>query len=526
MKLSKSLITYLLLFIISILLLFYLTMTMRNSEVIKDNIEIKNKAEKIKGEANDIIRKLHLMDLGIRGYAILPQQNYIGNYDSAIFYLEYSFAFLERELSAQQFPMDDFYTFKDSVYAYIDYGELMIRHLQKGERAQFNDIFEHDYGYDTYLEYLKFNHQVQVFENGIFDDANNKYKRALSSNTNVFTLILFLVIPTLFYTAYHSNRTFKVSERLRISEQKNNEILSEQNIKLEKLVKERTEEIATQNEEIIAQNEELSEANHLIEQQNKTINNRNVYLKKEVDKQTQKLLAANTELVQRMKKMEQYAFIVSHNLRSPVAQILGLSHLLIQTENPLESKDLLEYVAKATTKLDIVLNDLNQILLIENNPDKETVSINLVACLEEVINSLDDQINATKTQITQNFEVENMVSVRPYIYSIFYNLLSNAIKYHKPERIPEINISSSSTNDEISIIVSDNGLGIDMEKYGKDMFSLYRRFHTHVDGRGLGLYLTKVQIESLGGTIKVESKLGEGTSFLITLPFKKNITQQ
>lgn len=521
MKITKAFVTYSLTIIISLLLLSYYFLNKRNSGIIDKNIEIKKQAETIKVKTGDIIRSLHLMDLGIRGYALLPNQNHLNTYDSALYYLDHTFVFLEHALQDQQFPMESFDTLKDSVYAYVDLGAVMLQNLQEGKREGFMQIYQHDYGYNTWLQYLKFSDQVNQFENNIFESADRDYKKALSRNTTIFVVILALVLPTLMYSVYHANQTYSVSERLRISEEQKNEILSSQNITLEKLVKERTEEIETQNEEIIAQNEELSEANLIIEEQNSIIKDQNKYLQEEIDKQTQNLLKANAELIQRIAKMEQFAFIVSHNLRAPVAQILGLSSILKHSKDPQEAEEMMSYVARSSKRLDTVLKDLNHILIVENEPDQQTSLVDLSVCIEETLHTLSQEVNTTHAKVSQSLEIQVIESVPTYIYSIFYNLLSNAIKYGNPAKDLEIRIHASRKEDKVNISITDNGLGIDMEKYSKDIFSLYRRFHTHVEGRGLGLYLTKVQVEILGGSISIESKPHQGTTFFITLPAKK-----
>ncbi|MEK6480540.1 ATP-binding protein [Catalinimonas sp. 4WD22] len=521
MKISKPFFTSILLLIISILLLLNLTLLIKNFKIINENTQIKKSAETVKVKTTDIIRALHLMDLGIRGYALVPKKGNADLLDTAQLNLNTTFTYLESTLNAQHFPMNDFYAFQDSVNVYLNYGKEMLKHLQNGEKAKFMEIYQEDYGYSTWLDYQRFNKQVANFENEIFNQADTNYRKALSRNIQAFVVLLVLVIPTLFYTAYHSNRTYSVSEQLRKSEHEKNEILSEQNIKLEKLVKERTEEIEAQNEEIIAQNDELTEANYTIEQQNKLISDQNAKLKQEVDKQTENLISANHELIERVKKMEQYAFIVSHNLRSPVAQILGLSSLYKYTDDPQQIKEILSYISQSTEKLDVILKDLNQILVIENEGQKPITSFRLEDCIQDVILSLKDEIESNNVQIQLDLEVNTIESVQAYLSSIFYNLLSNAIKYSNPEKNAVVYISTCFKNQHVVIEISDNGIGIDMQKYGSDLFSLYRRFHTHVEGRGLGLYLTKIQIENLGGGIDVKSELNHGTTFYIYLPLNK-----
>jgi signal transduction histidine kinase len=99
--------------------------------------------------------------------------------------------------------------------------------------------------------------------------------------------------------------------------------------------------------------------------------------------------------------------------------------------------------------------------------------------------------------------------------SIFYNLISNAIKYKHPGRKPVIGVKSQIQDDYVQIEIADNGLGIDLEEHKENLFSLYKRFHSHVEGRGVGLYLVKTQVTALGGKIDVKSKEGEGTVFTL-----------
>jgi signal transduction histidine kinase len=109
-------------------------------------------------------------------------------------------------------------------------------------------------------------------------------------------------------------------------------------------------------------------------------------------------------------------------------------------------------------------------------------------------------------------------SVKAFIQSIFYNLLSNAYKYRSPERALSISVNARKLNDTVEITVSDNGLGIDLTKHRDSVFKLFKRFHLNADGRGLGLYLVKEQVEALGGTIDIQSQPDVGTTFIIRHP--------
>jgi signal transduction histidine kinase len=328
--------------------------------------------------------------------------------------------------------------------------------------------------------------------------------------------------------AFYTTRVLSVSEQLRKSEEEKASILSHQNQLLEKTVHDRTHEILAQNEEISAQNEEISihnekllEAKSIIESQHKFIQQKNTELVTEVDRQTQDLKQANIELTEHNNRLEQFAFIISHNLRAPMSRIVGLSSILDFTQDLNEVSEIVKLMLKSTNDLDQVIKDLTIILGIQKMNSQVLDSIKLSELMEKVMNTLESEIQQSKAVITLNFDSANLVkSLSPYLESILYNLLSNAIKYKHPGRRPEIQVTSYHQGDFVRVDVSDNGLGIDLENVKDGLFNLYKRFHFHVDGKGMGLYLVKTQLAALGGKIEIKSKEGEGTIFSV---FLKNI---
>ena len=120
--------------------------------------------------------------------------------------------------------------------------------------------------------------------------------------------------------------------------------------------------------------------------------------------------------------------------------------------------------------------------------------------------------------INLDFRCPEIFSIKAYINSILYNLISNAIQYRSLDRKLIINISSYCKLDMVIIEISDNGIGIDLERYRDDLFKLYKRFHSHIEGKGLGLYIVKQQVEKLNGSIEVESQPDKGTRFIVSLP--------
>jgi signal transduction histidine kinase len=114
--------------------------------------------------------------------------------------------------------------------------------------------------------------------------------------------------------------------------------------------------------------------------------------------------------------------------------------------------------------------------------------------------------------------IDQLSIIKSYIHSIFLNLITNSIKYRHVNKELIINIKSEVANDKVIISIKDNGSGINLQEHGDKIFSLYKRFHANIEGKGLGLFLVKTQLESMGGSIHVKSEVNSGTEFIIELP--------
>jgi signal transduction histidine kinase len=126
-----------------------------------------------------------------------------------------------------------------------------------------------------------------------------------------------------------------------------------------------------------------------------------------------------------------------------------------------------------------------------------------------------------KPIIKFNFEEVSFLNTnKSYLESILLNLLTNAIKYKSETRKLKINITASQIDDNVLLIFKDNGIGINLERNRDKIFGLYQRFHDYPDSKGLGLYLVKSQVETMGGTISLESKVDVGTTFTLTFKNK------
>ncbi len=224
------------------------------------------------------------------------------------------------------------------------------------------------------------------------------------------------------------------------------------------------------------------------------------------------------ELIQRNKDLEQFAYIISHNLRAPVANIIGVADALNDTQINEEERDFfLDGLKTSAKKLDNIITDLNRILQMKHevNENKEPVLFSqLVKDIKFTIAGLSE---TELFQIKYDFtEVDEMLTLKSYMHSIFYNLISNSLKYKQPDLIPVIEITSRKYDNKIELTFADNGLGIDLKRNGEQLFGLYKRFHQQAaEGKGMGLFMVKTQIETLGGKINVASEVGKGTTFKI-----------
>ncbi|WP_276367164.1 HAMP domain-containing sensor histidine kinase [Chryseolinea sp. H1M3-3] len=522
----KGYLLYAIVFVIALLILGDIYLIYQNNQVITFNKNQQEQAEKVKVNTSEVIRNLHLLDLSIRSYAFVSNKHFMAAMDSAIKNKNAALSSLESSLKKQNYPMQKFYALRDSVEAYVALALNMVDLIDRNDQNSFVQLLEKDPGYHVWLQYLKFSKDVYSFEDSISLQAKIRYEKALNNIYILQIILFFIAVPTLGYTAYYTNRSLLISDQLRKSEVEKAAILAEQNLHLERTVHERTREILAQNEEISSQNEEISmhneqlvETKNIIERQNKLIQQKNEDLSVEVERQTRKLKQANTELMEHNNRLEQFAFIISHNLRAPMSRIIGLSSILDFTKEVNEVSEIAKLMMKSTQDLDNIIRDLTEILGIQKMNAQLMHEIKLEPLLEKVMLTLEQDVQETKANISADFKGANeVVGIPSYLESIFYNLISNAIKYRHPGRRPSISIKSQMKGDSVQIDIADNGLGINVEAHKENLFSLYKRFHFHVEGRGMGLYLVKTQVNALGGKIDLRSREGEGSVF--TLWFK------
>lgn len=242
---------------------------------------------------------------------------------------------------------------------------------------------------------------------------------------------------------------------------------------------------------------------------------RDITEEKEQEKEREQLIK---ELTQNNSDLKQFSYITSHNLRAPLSNLTGLLNLLEDIEiEDYELKEILQGFSKSTQQLNDTVNDLVNIIIIKDSLaiDKEAIVIRDV--FENIFNQLSFLISNLNPIIKLDVDKVNTLFLnRSYFESILLNLTTNALRYSDPSRQLKILVAAKNLGTETQIIFKDNGLGIDLKRHRDKVFGLYQRFHDNPDSKGLGLYLVKSQVESMGGSITLDSEVGVGTTFTIT----------
>ncbi len=212
------------------------------------------------------------------------------------------------------------------------------------------------------------------------------------------------------------------------------------------------------------------------------------------------------------KRLLNFTYIVSHNIRSHVANLLGILNIL-QNDDPETKETFVPLMQDSVNNLDESLRNLNDIVNIQTQVNLTSKPMELHNVVEKTISNLKLSITSAQAAVHNNIPVDFVINTNAaYLDSILLNLLSNAIKYRSPDRKAEISIDVQRDAHEIILSVCDNGLGIDLEKHRNLIFGMYKTFHKNKDAKGLGLFITKTQVEALGGKIELESEVNKGTT--------------
>ena len=216
------------------------------------------------------------------------------------------------------------------------------------------------------------------------------------------------------------------------------------------------------------------------------------------------------------KRLLNFSYIISHNLRSHTSNLQSLSNLLKDAESDKEREELLPLLSDVSNALNETMHNLNEVVNIQTNLNLNVTPLDLRKYIDKTLHDLSAEIEQRKITINCHVKKDTFVVYNPaYLENILINCISNAIRYSDPTKDSYINIESYIVNSKTVLEISDNGIGIDMQKNKDKIFGMYKTFHNNPDAKGMGLFVTKNQIDAMGGSITVESKLNEGTSFKI-----------
>ncbi len=232
---------------------------------------------------------------------------------------------------------------------------------------------------------------------------------------------------------------------------------------------------------------------------------------KKVENEIQSLLFVTKDQNERLKN---FAHIVSHNLRSHSGNIAMMLDLLLYENPSYADNEIIQLLDLASKNLKDTIGHLNEVVIMNTTITENIAPVNLSEAIENSINNI--QILAKNAQVYISNEVKSdvfVLGIPAYVESILLNFLSNSIKYKSDNRQAFIKLTAITENDTLILSVEDNGLGIDLKQNGDKIFGMYKTFHKNDDARGIGLFITKNQIEAIGGKVTVSSEVDKGTTF-------------
>lgn len=271
--------------------------------------------------------------------------------------------------------------------------------------------------------------------------------------------------------------------------------------------------------ELYQKNHELLAHEQLLQSLNAELENRVKERTNELEKKNKELENMNAQLLKVNEDLDNFVYTASHDLKAPILNIEGLlwsvKDLYKVKDGDDESIRIFEMIDVSIDRFKSTIQDLTEITKIQKNLEEEEDLIDCNEIIEDVQVSIRDMIVNSNAQVSVDIQNCNKIRFsRKNLKSIIYNLLSNAIKYSSPERVPLVKISTEKQDDYIVMTFSDNGLGIDLKHEGK-IFSMFKRFHNHVEGSGIGLYIVKRIITNAGGKIEVKSEVDKGSRFQV-----------
>ncbi|MBK6265735.1 tetratricopeptide repeat protein [Marivirga sp. S37H4] len=333
----------------------------------------------------------------------------------------------------------------------------------------------------------------------------------------IVSLLVIVLIFVLFIIRYRIRKSRELTMQNSIINNMNSEIMA-QNDELSAI----NDQLNFKTIELDKHNKKLTEAQSIIKSQNEKLKSYNNDLEREVKKQTKELRDSNNQLLQYNTQLEQFTYAISHNIRAPIARLLGLTQIFGKLSDEKEKSYVLSMVKQSSEDLDDVVNDLHSILEIKTSIEHSYEEVDLKEQLDKVKVELGSEISEANALISADFsQATSFLAQGDYFDDIFRQLISNSLKFRNKKKKCLIEVCSTVDQQKLTVVFKDNGLGIDLEQFGHQIFGLYKKFTLSEEGKGIGLYVVKSQIEKMGGVIKVESEPGEGVIFYMIFPLEK-----
>ena len=239
--------------------------------------------------------------------------------------------------------------------------------------------------------------------------------------------------------------------------------------------------------------------------------------KQKTEKQLNEITLLNEQLQKTNNNLEEFTFAISHDLKTPLTSLKLCLDLMEDSSDPVAKASYIEMIRRSGKRLEKTIMGLVEILDVYTKNHNITKTINLEEFYKDIKEGFCTYSTTKEVSFTGNFSIREIKYIEPYLNSIFTNLISNSIKYRVPGRPLEISIRSSRQEKNVLLTFSDNAEGIDLAKYGPKIFLPFTRFNNEQEGRGIGLYIIKKMVEKNGGSIKINSQLNTGTTFLLEL---------
>jgi len=284
--------------------------------------------------------------------------------------------------------------------------------------------------------------------------------------------------------------------------------------------------LMSESESIKALKEKISSLcveNEMLRSENKVLIEKSERLKALNIKKT--IEAQDAQLIKYNKELEQFTYVATHDLKSPLANIQGYLELLeIDIENPnSEVLDSIKWLKYSVTEARQVIRELTNALKARNSKEELLAIIHLEDLVESILSGMRSRILNSNIIFICDFTEVNEFKYYPVaLRSILQNIISNAIQYSTETEFPEVQVTTHlNSNQEVCITVKDNGVGIDLAANEAKVFGLFKRVNNDESGSGIGMYIVNKLLENYGGKLELTSELGQGSAFMVIIPYKK-----